>query len=87
MQNLPDKGVSGFDHYLQADRTVTGLTGIVPESQGERRGRSKGISILGHGMTENLRVVAESGEIPRPLGSKQASGTRGRVPMTHTPVQ
>jgi hypothetical protein len=26
MQNLPDKGVSGFDHYLQADRTVIGLT-------------------------------------------------------------
>jgi hypothetical protein len=35
MQNLPDKGVSGFNHYLQADRTVTGLTGIVPESQGK----------------------------------------------------
>jgi hypothetical protein len=28
MQNLPDKGVSGFDHYLQADSTVTGLTGM-----------------------------------------------------------
>jgi hypothetical protein len=40
----------------------------------------KGISVLGCGMTENLRVVAESGEIPRPLGSKQASGTKGRVP-------
>ena len=38
-------------------------------------------------MTENLRVVAESGEIPRRLGSKQASGTKGRVPRTHTPVQ
>jgi hypothetical protein len=52
MQNLPDKGVSRFHHYLQADTTVTGLTGMAHESQGERWGKSKGISILGHGMTE-----------------------------------
>jgi hypothetical protein len=40
MQNLPDKGVSGFDHYLQADRTVTGLSGTVYESQ-EKNGRNR----------------------------------------------
>jgi hypothetical protein len=34
MQNIPDKGVSGRLHYLQADYTVTGLTGMVHESQG-----------------------------------------------------
>ena len=37
------------------------------ESQGERWGKSKGISILAHGMTENLRVATEAGEIPTPL--------------------
>jgi hypothetical protein len=60
MQNLPDKGVSRFHHYLQADTRVTGLTGLAQESQGERWGRSKGISILGHGMTENLGIAIEA---------------------------
>jgi hypothetical protein len=54
MQNIPDKGVSLFHHYLQADSTVTGLTRMAHESQGQKPGKSKGISILGHGMTENL---------------------------------
>jgi hypothetical protein len=40
MQNLPDKGVSGYSYYLLAEYTVTGLTESVLESQGrsaERR--------------------------------------------------
>jgi hypothetical protein len=51
MQNLPDKGVIGFHHYLRADTTVTGLTGMAHENQGQRWGKSKGISILGRGIT------------------------------------
>jgi hypothetical protein len=41
MQNLPDKGVSDSPHYLKADYTVTGLTGMVRESQrgSEENGR------------------------------------------------
>jgi len=30
MQNIPDKGVSGTSHYLQAEYTVTGLSGSLP---------------------------------------------------------
>jgi hypothetical protein len=30
MQNIPDKGVSGPSHYLQAEYTVTGLSGSLP---------------------------------------------------------
>jgi hypothetical protein len=62
MQNIPDKGVSHLHHYLQADATVTGLTGVAHESQGERWGKSKGVSNLGHGMTESLGTAIEAGE-------------------------
>jgi|HubBroStandDraft_1064217.scaffolds.fasta_scaffold1523588_1 hypothetical protein len=64
MQNIPDKGVSHLHHYLQADATVTGLTGVAHESQGERWGKSKGVSNLGHGMTENLGIAIEPGKFP-----------------------
>jgi hypothetical protein len=64
MQNIPDKGVSHLHHYLQADATVTGLTGVAHESQGERWGKSKGVSNLGHGMTESLGTAIDAGKIP-----------------------
>jgi len=60
MQNLPDKGLSRFHHYLQADTTGTGLTGMAHGSQGKRRGKSKAISILGHGMAETLAIAMEA---------------------------
>jgi hypothetical protein len=66
MQNLPDKGVSGLHHYLQADTTVTGLAGMAHESQGERWGKPKAISILGHGMAENLGIAIEPGKNSHP---------------------
>jgi hypothetical protein len=50
MQNLPDKGVSGFLRYLQADHTVTGLTESVLESQGGNEGNGGAFPILGHGL-------------------------------------
>jgi hypothetical protein len=64
MQNIPDKGVSHLHHYLQADATVTGLTGVAHESQGERWGKSKGVSNLGHGMTESLGTTIDAVKIP-----------------------
>jgi hypothetical protein len=49
MQNVPDKGVSGSLHYLQADYTVTGLTESVHESQGGSEGNGEPPPILGGG--------------------------------------
>jgi hypothetical protein len=70
MQNLPDKGVSGFDHYLQADRTVTGLTGIVPESQGKNGRNRKAFPFW-----DTVREVAmqDRQKLSTPLGLARAS--------------
>jgi hypothetical protein len=49
MQNLPDKGVSGCRHYLQADGTSTRLTRSALGSQDESETNGKAIPILEHG--------------------------------------
>jgi hypothetical protein len=47
MQNLPDKGVGGFLHYLLADYTVTLLTQSVHESQAGNERNRQAFPILG----------------------------------------
>ncbi len=59
MQNIPDKGVSSFHHYLRADATVTGLTGSARESQVKKREKVR--LIEGHSrFGKSLPTIAKS---------------------------
>ena len=60
MQNLPDKGVSGYSYYLLAEYTVTGLTESVLESQGRSAEMRETFPFLGptynHGRNSAGRI-------------------------------
>jgi hypothetical protein len=82
MQNIPDKGVSRSRRYLKADDTVTGLTGMAHESQGQSGRKSEGVSILGHGVAEIAIRARETFYIPSGYRGYADEKRLERTPMT-----
>jgi hypothetical protein len=71
MQNLPDKGVSRFAHYLPADSRFTGLTDSVSQSQANMAVTGGAISVLGQGRPRSTLDTLAQKQVPIRLGSSE----------------